>query len=117
MPGRSALASVTPSPAVSRQPGSRSGRPGPATATAASGGTRTGGTAANTAARKAVAAQRRGYAAAVVRGLARSHRGRTVAEIEAVLRASLPPLGVRLSVAARRELALAIAHGRPAALP
>jgi hypothetical protein len=53
----------------------------------------------------------------VVRGLARSHRGRTVAEIEAVLRASLPPLGVRLSVAARRELALAIAHGRPAALP
>jgi hypothetical protein len=61
--------------------------------------------------------QRRGYAAAVLRTLARTHRGRPVGQIQATLRASLTPLGVRLAPAALRALATDIAAGRPVELP
>ena len=44
-----------------------------------------------------VALQRRGYAAAVLRALARNQRGRTTAQIQRTLRDSLTPLGLRLS--------------------
>jgi hypothetical protein len=61
--------------------------------------------------------QRRGYAAAVLRTLARTHRGRPVTEIRTTLRASLTPLGARLSPAVLRALATDIAAGRPVKLP
>jgi hypothetical protein len=61
--------------------------------------------------------QRRGYAAAVLRTLARTHRGRPATQIHATLRGSLTPLGVRLTPAALRELATDIAAGRPVELP
>lgn len=61
--------------------------------------------------------QRRGYAAAVLRALARTHRGRPVAQIQAALRTSLTPLGVRLAPATLRALAADIAAGRPVELP
>ena len=61
--------------------------------------------------------QRRGYATAVLRTLARTHRGRPAAQIHATLRSSLTPLGVRLSPATLRELAADIAAGRPVELP
>jgi hypothetical protein len=61
--------------------------------------------------------QRRGYAAAVLRTLARTHRGRPPTQIRATLRGSLAPLGVRLTPATLRELAADIAVGRPVELP
>jgi hypothetical protein len=61
--------------------------------------------------------QRRGYAAAVLRTLARTHRGRPATQIRATLRGSLAPLGVRLTPATLRELAADIAAGRPVELP
>jgi hypothetical protein len=61
--------------------------------------------------------QRRGYAEAVLRALARSHRGRPSAHVQRVLRDSLSPLGVRLSPAALHDLATGIAAGRPVELP
>jgi hypothetical protein len=61
--------------------------------------------------------QRRGYAAAVLRGLARSYQGRPAAQIQTTLRGSLTPLGVRLSPTALRALATDIAAGRPVELP
>ncbi len=61
--------------------------------------------------------QRRGYAAAVLRTLARTHRGRPAVQIQATLRASLTPLGIRLTPAVLRELATGIAAGRPVELP
>ena len=61
--------------------------------------------------------QRRGYAAAVLRTLARTHRGRPATQIRATLRSSLAPLGVRLTPATLRELAADIAAGRPVELP
>jgi len=61
--------------------------------------------------------QRRGYAAAVLRGLARNHRGRPVAQVQATLCASLKPLGVRLTPAAMCALAADITAGRPVELP
>jgi hypothetical protein len=61
--------------------------------------------------------QRRGYAAAVLRTLARTHRDRPIAQVQAALRASLTPLGVRLTPAVLRALATDIAAGRPVALP
>jgi hypothetical protein len=61
--------------------------------------------------------QRRGYATAVLRSLARAHRGRPVTQIQATLRSSLTPLGVRLTPARLRELAVDIAAGRPVELP
>jgi hypothetical protein len=61
--------------------------------------------------------QRRGYATAVLRTLARTHRGRPTTQIHATLRSSLAPLGVRLTPTALRELAADIAAGRPVELP
>ena len=61
--------------------------------------------------------QRRGYAQAVLRALARSQRGRPTAQVQRMLRDSLSPLGVRLSPAALHELAADIAAGRPVELP
>jgi hypothetical protein len=61
--------------------------------------------------------QRRGYAQAVLRALARSHRGRPTLQIQRVLRDALSPLGVRLSPAVLQELAAGIAAGRPVELP
>ena len=70
-----------------------------------------------TAAARQVALQRRGYAAAVLRALARNQRGRTTAQIPHTLRDSLTPLGLRLSPAALHQLATDIAAGRPVELP
>jgi hypothetical protein len=61
--------------------------------------------------------QRRGYAQAVLRALARSQRGRPIPQIQRVLRDALSPLGVRLSPAMLQELAAGIAAGRPVELP
>jgi hypothetical protein len=61
--------------------------------------------------------QRRGYAVAVLRTVARTHRGRPVAQIHAILRGSLTLLGVRLTPATLRELAADVAAGRPVELP
>ena len=61
--------------------------------------------------------QRRGYATAVLRTLARTHRGRPAIQIHATLRSSLTPLGVRLTPATLRGLATDIAAGRPVELP
>jgi hypothetical protein len=61
--------------------------------------------------------QRRGYAQAVLRALARSQRGRPTPQIQRVLRDALSPLGVRLSPATLQELAAGIAAGRPVELP
>ena len=61
--------------------------------------------------------QRRGYASAVLRTLARTHRGRPATQIHATLRSSLTPLGVRLTPATLRELAADIAAGRPVEVP
>ena len=61
--------------------------------------------------------QRRGYATAVLRTLARTHQGRPATQIHATLRSSLAPLGVRRSPATLRELAADIAAGRPVDLP
>ena len=64
-----------------------------------------------------IAQQRRGYAGAVLRALARTHRGRPAAGVQRVLKDALTPLGVRLSTAALHELAVDISAGRPVALP
>ena len=69
------------------------------------------------AAARQVALQRRGYAAAVLRALARNQRGRTSAQIQRTLRDSLTPLGLRLSPAALHQLATDIAARRPVELP
>ena len=61
--------------------------------------------------------QRRGYAQAVLRALARSQRGRPTPQVQRVLRDALSPLGVRLSPAALQELAAGITAGRPVELP
>jgi hypothetical protein len=61
--------------------------------------------------------QRRGYATAVLRTLARTHQGRPATQIHATLRSSLASLGVRLTPARLRELAADIAAGRPVELP
>ena len=61
--------------------------------------------------------QRRGYATAVLRTLARTHRGRPATQIHATLRSSLAPLGVRLTPATLRALGADIAAGRPVELP
>jgi hypothetical protein len=63
----------------------RPARPGPGSVTT------------RAAASRQVAQQRRGYAAAVLRALARHERGRTTAQIQRTLRDSLTPLRLRLS--------------------
>ena len=67
--------------------------------------------------RSQVKQQRRGYAQAVLRALARSQRGRSTPQIRRVLRDALSPLGVRLPPAVLQELAAGIAAGRPVELP
>ena len=64
-----------------------------------------------------VRAQRRGYAAAVLRSVAKSHAGRPAPQVRAVLHQSLTPLGVRLPPAALQALALKIAAGHLVHLP
>ena len=64
-----------------------------------------------------VTEQRRTYARAVVRSLARVLRGQPVAQVQRQLRSALTPLGVRLGPAALRELAVGIAAGIPVELP
>jgi hypothetical protein len=71
----------------------------------------------NIAIARAVKDQRRGYARAVLHGLARAHRGRPSAQVQKILTQALGPLGVRLSPAALRELAGHIEAGRPVELP
>lgn len=61
--------------------------------------------------------QRRGYARAVVRSLARAQRGQPVAQVERVLRSALTPLGMRPSPAVLRDLAAGISAGNPVELP
>lgn len=61
--------------------------------------------------------QRRGYARAVLRALARSYQGRPTAQVQRVLQDAFKPLGVRLSTAALHDLATRIANGEPVALP
>jgi hypothetical protein len=61
--------------------------------------------------------QRRGYAQAVLRALARSQRGRPIPQMQRVLRDALSQLGVRLSPAVLQDLAAGIAAGRPVELP
>jgi hypothetical protein len=61
--------------------------------------------------------QRRGYARAVLQGVARTYRGRPAAQVATVLRQALSPLGVRLSPVQARELAAHIEAGRPVELP
>jgi hypothetical protein len=61
--------------------------------------------------------QRRGYAQAVLRALARIQRGRPIPQKQRVLRDALSQLGVRLSPAVLQDLAAGIAAGRPVELP
>ena len=61
--------------------------------------------------------QRRGYARAVLRALARSQQGRPTAQVQRTLRDSLAPLGVRLSPTILRELPADITAGRSVELP
>jgi hypothetical protein len=62
--------------------------------------------------------QRRGYARAVLRALARSQQGRPTAQVQRTLRDSLAPLAGRASVPAiLRELAADITAGRSVGLP
>ncbi len=64
-----------------------------------------------------IAAQRRTYAGAVLRSLAKTHHGRPAAQVQLILRSSLSPLGVRLSHAAILQLAADISAGRVVELP
>ena len=61
--------------------------------------------------------QRRAYARAVLRGLARTYQGRPAAGVATILRQALVPLGVRLSPAQLRGLARDIEAARPVELP
>jgi hypothetical protein len=61
--------------------------------------------------------QRRGYARAVLQGVARTHHGRSAPGVATILRQALTPLGVRLSPAQLRDLARQIAAGQPVELP
>ncbi|HZM66588.1 MAG TPA: hypothetical protein VFC16_09850 [Nakamurella sp.] len=61
--------------------------------------------------------QRRGYARAVLRALARTYQGRPTAQVQRVLKDAFKPLGVYLSAAALRDLATRISAGEPVTLP
>ena len=61
--------------------------------------------------------QRRGYARAVLRALARAHQGRPTAQVERVLKDAFKPLGVHLSTATLHDLATRISAGEPVTLP
>src|SRR5215210_1225524 len=101
--GRSGMSSPTHMAATAARPGPA--RPGPGRVT----------TRAATA--RQVALQRRGYAAAVLRALARNQRGRTTVQIQRTLRDSLTPLGLRLSPAALHQLATTSPRGAPSSCP
>ncbi len=60
--------------------------------------------------------QRRSYARAVLRALARTQQDRPAAQVQRVLRETLTPLGVRLPAATLQQLASDIAAGRPVEL-
>ncbi len=57
--------------------------------------------------------QRRGYARAVLRSLARTQHGQPIVQVHRVLRQALTPLGVRLPAATLHQLAADITAGRP----
>jgi len=57
--------------------------------------------------------QRRGYARAVLRTLARTQQHRPTAQVQRLLRDTLTPLGVRLPAATLQQLASDITAGRP----
>jgi len=57
--------------------------------------------------------QRRGYARAVLRTLARTQQDRPAAQVQRLLRDTLTPLGVRLPAATLHQLASDITAGRP----
>ena len=61
--------------------------------------------------------QRRGYARAVLRALARAYQGRPTAQVQRVLKDAFKPLGVHLSAAALRDLATTISAGESVTLP
>jgi hypothetical protein len=61
--------------------------------------------------------QRRGYARAVLRALARAYQGRPTAQVQRVLKDAFKPLGVRLSSTALHDLATKISAGEPVTLP
>jgi hypothetical protein len=61
--------------------------------------------------------QRRGYARAVLHGLARTYRGRPAATVATILRQALTPLGVRLSPTQLQKLARDIEASHPVELP
>ncbi len=61
--------------------------------------------------------QRRGYARAVLRALARAYRGRPTAQVQRVLNDAFKPLGVRLSGTTLHDLATRISAGEPVTLP
>ena len=61
--------------------------------------------------------QRRGYARAVLRALARAHQGRPTAQVQRVLKDAFKPLGVHLSAATLHDLATRISAGEPVTLP
>jgi hypothetical protein len=64
-----------------------------------------------------VTQQRRVYAHAVLRALARSHRGRPTPQIQRLLSDTLTPLGLRLPTATLQRLATDIAAGHTVELP
>ena len=66
---------------------------------------------------KQAAKQRRAYAATVLRGLASTQQGRSIAQVRKLVRDALTPLGIRLPPAGWAQLAADLAAGRPAALP
>jgi hypothetical protein len=57
--------------------------------------------------------QRRSYARAVLRSLARTQHGRPTVQVHRVLREALGSLGVRLPAATLHQLAADITAGRP----
>ncbi len=61
--------------------------------------------------------QRRGYASAVLRSLARIYRGQPTPAVQRVLGDAFKPLGVRLPAATLHTLAVEITAGRPVELP
>ncbi len=84
---------------------------GPAAATA-----RQGTTSPHRSVASQIKRQRRLYARAVLRSLARTQQGRPTVQVQRVLREALTPIGVRLPAATLHQLAADITAGRPADL-
>lgn len=66
---------------------------------------------------RTVTEQRRGYARAVLAALARSLQGRPTPQIRRIVKTSLQPLGVRLSIVELQTIAKDISAGHPVQLP